>query len=65
MQTIKNPLINQVHKDAVQFIKQKEIRLNWFIDAIRQRQGRFCGMNAIMHYQNEDFIGGDETDGNQ
>jgi RNA polymerase sigma-54 factor len=33
----------------------------WFIDAIRQRQDAFVTMNAIMHYQEEFFIDGDET----
>ena len=49
-------------KDAVQFIKQKLDSAKWFIDAIRQRQETlFVTMNAIMHYQEEFFLDGDET----
>ena len=49
-------------KDAVQFIKQKLDSAKWFIDAIRQRQETlFVTMNAIMHYQEEYFLDGDET----
>ena len=49
-------------KDAVQFIKQKLDAAKWFIDAIRQRQETlYVTMNAIMHYQSEFFLDGDET----
>src|SRR5690554_1727948 len=49
-------------KDAVQFIKQKLDSAKWFIDAIKQRQETlFVTMNAIMHYQQEYFLDGDET----
>ncbi|MDI1256994.1 MAG: RNA polymerase factor sigma-54 [Flavobacterium sp.] len=49
-------------KEAVQFIKQKLDSAKWFIDAIRQRQETlFVTMNAIMHYQEEYFLDGDET----
>ena len=49
-------------KDAVQFIKQKLDSAKWFIDAIRQRQETlFVTMNAIMHYQEDYFLEGDET----
>lgn len=48
-------------KDAVQFIKQKLDGAKWFIDAIRQRQQTlYVTMNAIMHYQEEYFLTGDE-----
>lgn len=48
-------------KDAVQFIKQKLDAAKWFIDAIKQRQQTlFITMNAIMHYQEEYFLSGDE-----
>ncbi len=48
-------------KDAVLFIKQKLDSAKWFIDAIRQRQQTlFITMNAIMQYQNEYFLSGDE-----
>lgn len=49
-------------KEAVQFIKQKLDSAKWFIDAIRQRQETlYVTMNAIMHYQQEYFLEGDET----
>jgi RNA polymerase sigma-54 factor len=49
-------------KDAVQFIKQKLDSAKWFIDAIKQRQETlFVTMNAIMHFQQEYFLDGDET----
>jgi RNA polymerase sigma-54 factor len=49
-------------KDAVQFIKQKLDAAKWFIDAIKQRQETLLvTMNAIMHYQKEYFLDGDET----
>lgn len=49
-------------KEAVQFIKQKLDSAKWFIDAIRQRQETlYVTMNAIMHYQEEYFLDGDET----
>ena len=48
-------------RDAVQFIKQKLDAAKWFIDAIRQRQQTlFITMSAIMHYQRDYFLSGDE-----
>ncbi|GGD46678.1 RNA polymerase factor sigma-54 [Muriicola marianensis] len=48
-------------KDAVLFIKQKLDAAKWFIDAIRQRQQTlYVTMNAIMEYQKEYFLTGDE-----
>ena len=48
-------------KDTVLFIKQKLDAAKWFIDAIRQRQQTlFITMNAIMQYQEEYFLTGDE-----
>lgn len=48
-------------KDAVMFIKQKLDAAKWFIDAIKQRQQTlYVTMNAIMHYQKEYFLTGDE-----
>ncbi|MFA7445047.1 MAG: RNA polymerase factor sigma-54 [Flavobacteriaceae bacterium] len=53
---------SSAQKDAVQFIKQKLDSAKWFIDAIKQRQETlFVTMNAIMHYQKEYFLEGDET----
>ncbi|SHJ10080.1 RNA polymerase, sigma 54 subunit, RpoN/SigL [Arenibacter nanhaiticus] len=48
-------------KDTVIFIKQKLDAAKWFIDAVRQRQQTlFVTMNAIMQYQKEYFLTGDE-----
>ncbi len=48
-------------KDTVQFIKQKLDAAKWFIDAIKQRQQTlYITMNAIMHYQKDYFLSGDE-----
>ncbi|MCP4977917.1 MAG: RNA polymerase factor sigma-54 [Maribacter sp.] len=48
-------------KDTVMFIKQKLDAAKWFIDAIKQRQQTlFITMNAIMVYQKEYFLTGDE-----
>jgi RNA polymerase sigma-54 factor len=53
---------SNAQKDAVQFIKQKLDSAKWFIDAIKQRQETlYVTMNAIMHYQQEYFMEGDET----
>ncbi len=53
---------SNAHKEAVQFIKQKLDSAKWFIDAIRQRQETlYVTMNAIMHYQEDYFLEGDET----
>jgi RNA polymerase sigma-54 factor len=50
-------------RDTVLFIKQKLDAAKWFIDAIKQRyQTLFVTMNAIMHYQEEYFLSGDESD---
>jgi RNA polymerase sigma-54 factor len=48
-------------KDAVMFIKQKLDSAKWFIEAIQQRQQTlFVTMSAIMHYQKDYFLTGDE-----
>jgi RNA polymerase sigma-54 factor len=48
-------------KDAIQFIKQKLDAAKWFIEAIKQRQQTlFVTMSAIMHYQKDYFLTGDE-----
>ncbi len=53
---------NKEQKDAVQFVKQKLDGAKWFIDAIKQRQMTLFGtMEAIMEYQKEYFLTGDET----
>jgi RNA polymerase sigma-54 factor len=49
-------------KNAVLFVKQKIDSAKWFIDAIRQRQNTLLlTMNAILKYQEEYFVEGDET----
>jgi RNA polymerase sigma-54 factor len=49
-------------KEAVLFIKQKIDAAKWFIDAIKQRQHTLLStMQAIMDYQHEFFLTGDET----
>jgi len=53
---------NKEQKEAVQFVKQKLDGAKWFIDAILQRQMTLFGtMDAIMEYQKEYFLTGDET----
>ncbi|MEK6451855.1 MULTISPECIES: RNA polymerase factor sigma-54 [Myroides] len=54
--------ISSAQKDAVQFIKQKLDGAKWFIDAIKQRQETLIvTMSAILEYQEEYFLTGDET----
>lgn len=49
-------------KEALTFIKQKLDGAKWFIDAIKQRQNTLLlTMDAIMNYQKEYFLTGDET----
>ncbi|MFO8087521.1 MAG: RNA polymerase factor sigma-54 [Bacteroidales bacterium] len=49
-------------KDAIMFVKQKIDSAKWFIDAIKQRQNTlYVTMEAIMNYQKEYFLEGDET----
>jgi len=49
-------------KEAVLFIKQKIDSAKWFIDMIRQRQHTLLStMEAIMNYQKEFFLTGDQT----
>ncbi|MFZ4785969.1 MAG: RNA polymerase factor sigma-54 [Flavobacteriales bacterium] len=49
-------------KEALLFVKQKIDSAKWFIDAINQRNQTllFC-MQAIVDYQKEFFLSGDET----
>jgi RNA polymerase sigma-54 factor len=57
-----NGKLGREQKDAVQFVKQKLDGAKWFIDAIRQREMTLLGtMDAIMEYQREYFLTGDET----
>jgi RNA polymerase sigma-54 factor len=50
-------------KEALLFIKQKIDSAKWFIDAIKQRQHTLLlTMNAIMEYQKQFFLSGNETE---
>ncbi|OFY95484.1 MAG: RNA polymerase sigma-54 factor [Bacteroidetes bacterium RIFCSPLOWO2_12_FULL_31_6] len=54
--------LNKNQKEEVLFIKQKLDGAKWFIDAIRQRHETLLGtMGAIVNYQEEYFLTGDET----
>jgi len=49
-------------REAVLFVKQKLDAAKWFIDAIKQRQETLMSvMGAILEYQYEYFLSGDET----
>ena len=49
-------------KEAASFVKQKLDSAKWFIEAIRQRHNTLENtMNAIIEYQHDFFIDGDET----
>jgi len=53
---------SEQQKQTIQFVKQKVDSAKWFIDAIRQRQNTlYVTMKAIMNYQREYFLTGDET----
>lgn len=50
-------------KEAIMFVRQKIDSAKWFIDAIKQRQHTLLTtMDAIMNYQKEFFLSGDETE---
>ncbi len=52
---------NKSTREAVSFIKQKIDAAKWFIDAIKQRQQTlFTTMTAILNYQKDYFMEGDE-----
>lgn len=49
-------------KEAAQFVKQKLDSAKWFVEAIKQRHNTLMStMQAIVDYQKEYFIDGDET----
>ena len=53
---------DRASKEAAMFAKQKLDGAKWFIDAIKQRQQTLLlTMEAIMNYQYEYFLEGDET----
>ena len=52
---------NQEDKNTISFVKQKLDAAKWFIEAIKQRQNTLImTMNAIINYQREYFVDGDE-----
>ena len=54
--------MNKADKETLTFVKSKLDSAKWFIDAIQQRQNTlFSTMTAIMNYQKEYFLTGDET----
>ncbi len=51
------------NREALIFVKQKIDSAKWFIDAIKQRQHTlYITMNAIIEYQKEYFLTGEDTD---
>ena len=60
-ETIQGRKATRPEKEAVLFIKQKIDSAKWFIDAIKQRQNTlYRTMYAIMQYQQEYFMSGDD-----
>lgn len=50
------------NREAVNFVKNKIESAKWFIEAIKQRQTTlYVTMDAIMNYQKDYFLTGDET----
>ncbi|MEA1887919.1 MAG: RNA polymerase factor sigma-54 [Bacteroidota bacterium] len=53
---------SKTQKEAVSFVKQKLDSAKWFIDAMKQRHNTLLlTMNAILDFQREYFVEGDET----
>jgi len=62
LETYANSKNKNLHRDTISFVKQKIDSARWFIDAIKQRQNTLqITMQAIMNYQREYFMTGDET----
>ena len=56
-----DPKKSKPQKEAILFIKQKLDAAKWFIDAVEQRyQTLYLTINAIVEYQREYFLSGDE-----
>ncbi len=54
--------LKKTDKEALTFVKSKLDSAKWFIDAIQQRQNTLLStMTAIMNYQREYFLTGDDT----
>ena len=59
---LNNQATTKAEKEAASFVKQKLDSAKWFIEAIKQRQRTLSNtMNAIIDYQHDFFIDGDET----
>lgn len=53
---------DRAQKEAVTFVKQKLDSAKWFVEALKQRYNTLENtMNAILEYQHDYFIDGDET----
>jgi len=53
---------NKSNKEAINFVKNKIESAKWFIEAIKQRYNTlYVTMEAIMNYQKDYFLTGDET----
>ncbi len=62
LNNLKSGKKNKKQREAMSFIKQKVDSAKWFIDAIKQRQHTlYDTMKAIMDYQKEYFLTGDEA----
>ena len=58
---LEDPNKTKSQKEAILFIKQKLDAAKWFIDAVEQRyQTLYLTINAIIEYQREYFLSGDE-----
>ena len=59
---LNNQATPKAEQEAASFVKQKLDSAKWFIEAIKQRQRTLSNtMNAIIEYQHDFFIDGDET----
>jgi len=59
---MKSAGVDKEGKEAASFVKQKLDSAKWFIEAIRQRYNTLRNtMNAIIEFQHDYFIEGDET----
>ncbi len=62
MQDLAKGKRGKAEKEAFSFIKKKMDSAKWFIEAVRQRQNTlYITMKAIMDYQQEYFLTGDDT----
>ncbi len=53
---------NKSNREAINFVKNKIESAKWFIEAVKQRHNTlYVTMAAIMNYQKEYFLTGDET----